>query len=207
MKKEHILANDLTHQDICFQYTSVDEYLRWLTVDWLDYVSASIVHSLWHVDIVPDYQLVQLSCCTMAVLSTPTKIPWSNSLHLKGNPRWWLTRRVTTWGTSPKYLAEIQASNIIPSTSPLNELIPENVADLSNLRLVTSTGSVLTSSQTRWVFPSEQLTSSIKHGPTSLSRPSQAAQTSFALVFPLYSVNKSRRRMSLHANLRRRNPM
>ncbi|KAL1960832.1 hypothetical protein VTO42DRAFT_5815 [Malbranchea cinnamomea] len=60
--------------------------------------------------------------------------------------------RVTYWGTSPRYLLELQATKIIPRDS----------YDLSSLRMVTTTGATLTAEQFKWfykVFPYIHLSS------------------------------------------------
>jgi len=61
--------------------------------------------------------------------------------------------RVTIWGTSPRFLAEIQSHGIVPSMvlSLDNLTDTEDVADLSSLRSMTTTGAVLTVAQNRWV--------------------------------------------------------
>ncbi|KJF61491.1 acetoacetate-CoA ligase [Coccidioides immitis RS] len=50
--------------------------------------------------------------------------------------------RVTYFGTSPRYLLELEASKIVP----------RDEYDLSSLRLVTTTGATLTADQFRWFY-------------------------------------------------------
>lgn len=60
--------------------------------------------------------------------------------------------RVTYWGTSPRYLLELEASKVVP----------RETYDLSALRIVTTTGATLTADQFRWfyrVFPYVHLSS------------------------------------------------
>ncbi|PGH09886.1 acetoacetate-CoA ligase [Polytolypa hystricis UAMH7299] len=60
--------------------------------------------------------------------------------------------KVTYWGTSPRYLLELEASQIVPREK----------YDLSALTMVTTTGSTLTADQFRWfykVFPYVHLSS------------------------------------------------
>ncbi|OAX82179.1 acetoacetate-CoA ligase [Emergomyces africanus] len=60
--------------------------------------------------------------------------------------------RVTYWGTSPRYLLELEAS----------KLVPRDEYDLSALQMVTTTGATLTADQYRWfyrVFPYIHLSS------------------------------------------------
>ncbi|EEQ84182.1 acetoacetate-CoA ligase [Blastomyces dermatitidis ER-3] len=50
--------------------------------------------------------------------------------------------RVTYWGTSPRYLLELEASKLVPRDS----------YDLSALKMVTTTGATLTADQYRWFY-------------------------------------------------------
>jgi acetoacetyl-CoA synthetase len=64
--------------------------------------------------------------------------------------------KATYWGTSPRYLLELEQSSIEPSSF-----------DLSNLRLVTTTGATLTGEQFQWfysAFPAQIHLSSVAGG-------------------------------------------
>lgn len=51
-------------------------------------------------------------------------------------------QKVTNWGISPRYMHELQK----------NGLAPKDITDLSNLRVVTSTGMVLSDALFEWVY-------------------------------------------------------
>ena len=55
--------------------------------------------------------------------------------------------RATYWGTSPRYLLELEQSGILDQSSPNHQPI-----DLSSLTLVTTTGATLTTSQFEWFY-------------------------------------------------------
>jgi hypothetical protein len=126
MKKEQIFHGDLVHEDITFQFTSVFLHLRtMLIVDWVDYVQSSIV-------ILSRGGLMVsggLSVGATVVLYDGSPFaPRKEALfEFLSSQKWTLnapllTNRVTSWGTSPKYLAEIQASGLIPSISSHNRI-------------------------------------------------------------------------------------
>jgi acetoacetyl-CoA synthetase len=60
--------------------------------------------------------------------------------------------RATYWGTSPRYLVELEQSGILDPLSP--NYRPD--IDLSSLQLVTTTGATLTTSQFTWFYDSER---------------------------------------------------
>jgi acetoacetyl-CoA synthetase len=126
MKKEHIFHGDVVHEDITFQFTSV--FLHWpalLIVDWVDYVQSSIV-ILSHGGLMVSGGLSVGATVVLydgspfaprkeALFEFLSSQKWTLNIYL-------LTSRVTSWGTSPKYLAEIQASGLIPSISWHNRI-------------------------------------------------------------------------------------
>ena len=58
--------------------------------------------------------------------------------------------KATYWGTSPRYLLELEQSGILDSSSPKQQSI-----DLSSLQLVTTTGATLTGEQFTWFYSSK----------------------------------------------------
>ena len=81
-------------------------------------ISINSTISPYLVDSVVVYRSAQPWYCTMAVPSFHKMTRLLSLLHLKGiSFSTWLSCRATCWGTSPKYLAELQASSIIPSLS------------------------------------------------------------------------------------------
>ncbi len=55
--------------------------------------------------------------------------------------------KATYWGTSPRYLLELEQSGILDPSSPKHQEI-----DLSSLQLVTATGATLTTEQFTWFY-------------------------------------------------------
>lgn len=118
MKKEHIFHGDLVREDITFQFTSVSP--QWIPADSRPGGLCTTINS-----ISSHYRLTisgGLSVGATVVLYDGSPFaPRKEALFefiasQKSVP---LVRvlifRVTSWGTSPKYLAEIQASGIVPS--------------------------------------------------------------------------------------------
>ncbi|KFZ23494.1 hypothetical protein V502_02032 [Pseudogymnoascus sp. VKM F-4520 (FW-2644)] len=111
--KELILHRGLTSDSVALQYT---------TTGWIMYVSSVV-------GLLPGARVVLYD-------GSPLQPDLTTFVKLIGE------QKVTTLGTSPRWMSELQK----------NHIIPKSVTDLSNLRVVTSTGMVLSDSLFEWFY-------------------------------------------------------
>ncbi|KAL3441756.1 hypothetical protein BJX65DRAFT_322039 [Aspergillus insuetus] len=112
-KKTSLLHNSLTHSDTVFQYSSTSWVLWNIMVGHLSVGATLILY-----DGSPLYP-------------TPAAMLRVVEHH-----------RVTYWGTSPRYLQELEMSGVVP----------KEIADLRALRMVQTGGSHLAASQYHWFY-------------------------------------------------------
>lgn len=109
----------------CRLHRQMDEYscqLQYSTTGWIMYLGA--------------VQALLVGCRMIMYDGSPFAPNITNFLRLVGQ------EKVTHWSISPRYLQTLQTNNIVP----------KRATDLSNLKVLTSTGMVLSDALFEWVY-------------------------------------------------------
>jgi acetoacetyl-CoA synthetase len=117
-----VLLSSAVHNQLHIDQKATDTVLQFTTTGWIMYL-LNIVHMIHGARL---------------VLYDGSPFHPDKTAYIRLMSR----ERVTMLGTSPKWLAEMQKGGICP----------RDVADLSSLRVVTSTGSVLFEQLFRWIY-------------------------------------------------------